>query len=165
MSTDDHLQSINRLTETVTDAAKRASIAAQDAAKRAGVVAQDAAHNVKERASATLTKGESYVRANPIPTIFGALALGIAIGYALNRREPELSFARRHLGEPLDHAKEAVAAALAPVAAKLYKEYKNAKSKGEDALGTLDDYSHSTRKSADHVLKDLRRFSSNLKFW
>ena len=42
----------------------------------------------KEKASRTLERTEHFLRENPVPTILGALGLGIAIGLAIRYVAP-----------------------------------------------------------------------------
>jgi hypothetical protein len=59
-------------------------------------VASDAWRQTKETAGTGLQRTSFYVRENPVPTVIGALALGLAIGLAIRyssnaaEREPEV---------------------------------------------------------------------------
>jgi ElaB/YqjD/DUF883 family membrane-anchored ribosome-binding protein len=53
------------------------------AAQKASVVAGDTWEQTKHTAAAARDQTEVFVRANPIPTIIGALTVGLAIGWAL----------------------------------------------------------------------------------
>lgn len=61
--------------------------------RRASQVAGDAWEQTKEKAGAARERTEIFLRENPIPTLLGALGIGIAIGlairYASTSSEPE----------------------------------------------------------------------------
>ncbi len=64
------------------------------AAQKASSVAGDKWEQTKEKANAARDRTEFFLRENPIPTIIGALTIGLAIGWALRyataRDEKEL---------------------------------------------------------------------------
>jgi ElaB/YqjD/DUF883 family membrane-anchored ribosome-binding protein len=76
--------------ENVTGAQRRLQQAAQKVSDAAG----DTWEQTKERASAARERTEVFLRENPVPTILGALAIGLAIGlairYASNSKEEEI---------------------------------------------------------------------------
>ena len=53
------------------------------AASRVSNVAGDAWEQTKERAGTARERTEFFLRENPVPTVIGALALGVAIGLAI----------------------------------------------------------------------------------
>jgi hypothetical protein len=53
------------------------------AAPRTPTTAGDKWEQTKEKASAARERTEFFLRENPVPTIIGALALGMAVGWAL----------------------------------------------------------------------------------
>ena len=53
------------------------------AAQKASTVAGDTWQQTKDKASAARDRTEFLVRENPVPTIIGALAIGVAVGWAL----------------------------------------------------------------------------------
>lgn len=55
----------------------------RQAAERAQNMAGDAWEQTKERASIARERTEFFLRENPVPTVLGALAIGIAIGLAI----------------------------------------------------------------------------------
>ena len=67
----------------------------RQAAERVSTVAGDAWEQTKERAGTARERTEFFLRENPVPTVLGALALGLAIGLAIRyssetgRREKE----------------------------------------------------------------------------
>src|SRR6185503_5798057 len=55
----------------------------RQAADKVSVVAGDAWEQTKERANTARERTEFFLRENPVPTIIGALAIGVAIGLAI----------------------------------------------------------------------------------
>jgi len=55
----------------------------RQAAERASQYAGDAWEQTKERASIARERTEFFLRENPVPTVLGALAIGVAIGLAI----------------------------------------------------------------------------------
>lgn len=53
------------------------------AASRVSTAAGDAWEHTKERAGTARERTEFFLRENPVPTVIGALALGVAIGLAI----------------------------------------------------------------------------------
>jgi hypothetical protein len=51
--------------------------------QRVSATANETWQQTKDKASAARERTEFFVRENPVPTIIGALALGVAIGWAL----------------------------------------------------------------------------------
>ena len=151
MNTDEPQQAIDRLSGGVSDAAQRAS-----------QLAHEAANTVRVKTDEGITRSQEYVRQNPLPTILGALAVGIAVGYLVTRREEE-TVAERYVSEPIHSAREAIFAVLAPIASKLHHQYDVARSTAGDAVDRL--HSRKTKRAAENWLDDARRFGSNLKFW
>jgi ElaB/YqjD/DUF883 family membrane-anchored ribosome-binding protein len=76
--------------ENVTGAQQRLQQAAQKVSEAAG----DTWEQTKVRASAARERTEVFLRENPVPTILGALAIGLAVGlairYAANSKEEEI---------------------------------------------------------------------------
>lgn len=67
----------------------------QRAAQKASAVANETWEQTKQRATVARDRTQYFVRENPIPTIVGALAIGLAIGWALRHataedEEPEI---------------------------------------------------------------------------
>lgn len=52
-------------------------------AQKASTVAGDTWQQTKEKAGVARERTEFFLRENPVPTIIGALALGLAVGWAL----------------------------------------------------------------------------------
>ncbi|MDQ2660164.1 MAG: hypothetical protein M3Y03_07060 [Verrucomicrobiota bacterium] len=55
----------------------------QEASEKVSTVASDTWRQTKERAATAREKTEFFLRENPVPTVIGALALGLAIGLAI----------------------------------------------------------------------------------
>ena len=55
----------------------------RQAADRVSTVAGDAWEQTKERAGTARERTEFFLRENPVPTVLGALAIGVAIGLAI----------------------------------------------------------------------------------
>jgi len=55
----------------------------RQAAEKVSTVAGDAWEQTKVRASTARERTEFFLRENPVPTVLGALALGVAIGLAI----------------------------------------------------------------------------------
>ena len=55
----------------------------RQAADKVSTVAGDAWEQTKERANTARERTEFFLRENPVPTIIGALAIGVAIGLAI----------------------------------------------------------------------------------
>ena len=68
----------------------------QDMSGRAATVASDAWQTTKQTAGTARERTEFFMRQNPVPTVIGALAVGLAIGLAIryssssNEREVEV---------------------------------------------------------------------------
>src|SRR4051812_27373212 len=68
----------------------------QEASEKVSTVASDTWRQTKERANTARERTEFFLRENPVPTVIGALALGLAIGLAIryssesSRREEEV---------------------------------------------------------------------------
>jgi ElaB/YqjD/DUF883 family membrane-anchored ribosome-binding protein len=55
----------------------------QEASDKISTAASDTWRHTKERASTARQRTEFFLRENPVPTVIGALALGLAIGLAI----------------------------------------------------------------------------------
>ncbi len=120
--------------ERVGGKAQQAMAAAQSTACHAAAAAKGVYQSARDKVDSQLTGSREFVRRNPLPVVLGALAFGAALGYLLmpGRRTPSL--AHRLLDEPLDHARVALLAALAPVASRLHEGYDYAKDGAERAM-------------------------------
>ena len=59
-------------------------------AQKASTVAGDTWQQTKEKAGVARERTEFFLRENPVPTIIGALALGLAVGWALRYATAEV---------------------------------------------------------------------------
>lgn len=159
-----------RATDAAGETANRATIAAKDvtgAVKHAATDISDAAKEMYQSAAVkaedTLSTSKQYIRENPILVVAGALALGAAIGCLLvmGRRQP--TFRQRCVDEPLGSAREAILAAIAPVAQRLHDGYDSAR----DGAGKAMDRVHrfNAGRTVDSLTGQIGLAGSNLKFW
>lgn len=109
------------------------------------------AEDVQRRAGAALSQGEQYVHENPWPVILGAAAIGLLVGAALSRRH-EPTFRERYVDEPAGHFRDALYAALAPVAKRLRDDYGHLRESAE-SMRDID---------TDDLTKPVRRWGRNL---
>lgn len=112
----------------------------------------------------TVSRTKAYVRQNPVPVLLGALTFGAALGYliVMARRE-EPTFRERLTSEPLQTAREAIYAVLAPVASRLHEGYDSTRESATKALNKLQ--GTQPARTVDSWVDQLGRVSSNLKFW
>lgn len=76
-----------------TDAENESSAGWRGQAQRVSTAASGTWEQTKDRAVAARERTEFFLRENPIPTVIGALAIGLAIGLAIrysNREEEEV---------------------------------------------------------------------------
>ena len=165
---------------TASDAAQNAAAQASDSAKSAYqaalLKAEGTYQNVRAKADETLrtvrakadetavATGE-YVRQHPMPSLLGAVALGVGLGFllAVSARRPPLSLREQFVDEPLDAAREALYAVLAPVAQRIRGSYEGAHDSVEHALGKVHQFDGSN--AAHSLAGQVRRVGGNLKFW
>ncbi len=137
--------------------------ATKDAAQRATDTARDMYQSAALKAEDTLTASKEYVRQNPVLVVVGAIAFGAAIGCMLMmaRRQPTLR--ERYVAEPLDSAREAILAALAPVAQRLHEGYDSVR----DGTGKAMDRVHqfSPGRTIESLSGQIGRVGNNLKYW
>jgi ElaB/YqjD/DUF883 family membrane-anchored ribosome-binding protein len=127
--------------------------------------ADETYRTVRAKADETAVATGQYVRQHPMPSVLGAVAIGVGLGYllALSARRPQPSFREQYVDEPLDAAREALYAVLAPVAHRIRSGYESAR---DGAEKTYDRAQHFDGSHAAHSLADqLRRVGGNLKFW
>ncbi len=77
--------------------------------------------DITEEAREKLRQAGRYVRENPVPTVMGALALGLAIGLAVRLMERDKRSSR--IGERLDETEEYIRSVLEPLAKKSKRTY------------------------------------------
>jgi len=143
--------------------AQHAVDATKDAAHHATGSAKDMYQSAALKAEDTLSTSKEYVRQNPVLVVVGALAFGAAIGCMLMMARRHPTFRERYVDEPLDSAREAILAALAPVAQRLHEGYDSAR----DGAGKAMDRAHrfNPERTVDSLSRQIGRVGSNLKFW
>jgi len=138
------------------DAAKAvahsATATANDIYKSAALKTQDALATSKE-----------YVRQNPGLAVVGAVAFGAAIGCMLMMARRQPTFRERYVDEALASAREAILAALAPVAHRLHEGYDSARDGAGKAIDRL--HRFNPGRTVDSLSGQIGRVGSNLKFW
>lgn len=143
--------------------AKEVTDAAKEAAKRATDKAKHIYQLSAVKAEETLAISKEYVRRNPVPVFFGAIAVGAALGYMvmMTRRKP--TFGERYAEEPMIAVRDAILSALAPVTQRVHSGYDSALDGAGKAMDRIHRFS-SGRVS--HSFSDrIGRIGENLKFW
>ena len=149
--------------ERTKEYAQHAVDATKDAAHRATDAAKDMYQSAALKAEDTLATSKEYVRQHPVPVVLGALAFGAAIGYMLMMARRKPTFSERYVVEPLDSVREAILAALAPVAQRLHEGYDSVR---DGAVKTMDRaYRIKPARTVDSLSEQIGRVGSNLKFW
>jgi len=136
----------------------------KEAVQHATEAAKEMCHNMSVKVEDTMVRTREYVHQNPVPIILGALALGTALGYliVMARRE-EPTFRERFVDEPFNTTREAIHAALAPIAHRLHEGYDSARDGAGKAMDRMHRY-HPGR-TIDSWSDQIGRVGSNLKFW
>lgn len=155
--------SIKEAAQFATDAVKDGSRHAADAAHNATEAAKEMYQDLSAKAEDTMVRTKEYVRQNPVPAVLGALAFGVALGYMLVTARREPTFRERYVDEPLDSAREAIIAALAPVAQRLHESLDSARDGAGKAMDRAQRFNPS--RTIDSISEQLGRVGSNLKFW
>ena len=95
--------------------------------------------------------------------VVGAVAFGAAIGCMLMMARRQPTFRERYVDERLDSVREAVLAALAPVAQRLHEGFDSAR----DGAGKAMDRVHrfNPGRTFDSLSGQIGRVGSNFKFW
>ena len=157
-------------TEMAAESAHRASAAVKDvtgavrdAASDVTGAAKDMYQSAALKAEDTLATSKEYVRQKPLLVVVGAIAFGAAIGCMLMMARRQPAFRERCVDEPLDSAREAILAALAPVAQRLHEGYDSAR----DGAGKAIDRVHrfNPGRTVDSLAGQIGRVGNNLKFW
>jgi ElaB/YqjD/DUF883 family membrane-anchored ribosome-binding protein len=84
--------------------------------------------DIKDQGQDIVRQTENYVRANPVPALLGAVAVGFALGLAVRSLEPERE------AEPLRDALNDLRGMLKPLAKKTRKAYANSSDSVHDVL-------------------------------
>ena len=124
---------------------------------------QQALHTAKDKTNQALAQSGQYVRENPLPALLGALAVGIVVGVIISRKEEERTFRQRFAEDPVNTARGAIFAALAPIADKLHDQYDMARSGAQNAATRIN--SRENRRTLDDFMSQARRTANHLKFW
>ncbi len=66
--------------------------------------AKDTVGSLRKEAESALCCASESIRKNPIPSVVGAVAFGIALGCLIMSGRHNPTFQERYLAEPLDHA-------------------------------------------------------------
>ncbi len=85
---------------------------------------------IKDHGQDLVRQTENYVRANPVPALLGAVAVGFAIGLAVRSIETERQ------AEPLRDALNDIRSALKPLAKKTRKAYAESSDSVREAVET-----------------------------
>ncbi len=130
-----------------------------EAAHHAADTAEEIYQSADKKAIKLFDNSREYVRRNPVPVILGALALGVAIGYAVTNSCRKASFGERFSEEPLNSVRTAILSALAPVTQRVHDGYDSTRDGFENAIQHL--HGCNTKSLSDR----MGRIRSNLKFW
>lgn len=161
MNTDIYLPTpINQLPEAAEDTAQKAIHVTNDAAHRATETAKEIFQSAALRAEDTLATSKDYLRRNPVPVVLGAIAIGAAIGYILMSARRKPTFGERFADVPLTSVRDALIAALTPVAQNVHEGYDTARDRVEKAM-----HRYAPGSSGGHFSDRLCRVGNNLKFW
>lgn len=143
--------------------AQHAVDATRDAAHRATDTAKDMYQSAALKTEDTLATSKEYVRQNPVLVVVGALAFGAAIGCMLVMARRHPTFRERYVDEPLDSAREAILAALAPATRRLHEGFDSARDDAGKAMGRA--HRFNPGRTVDSLSGQIGRIGSNLKFW
>ena len=149
--------------ERTKEYAQHAVDATKDAAHRATDTAKDMYQSASLKAEDTLANSKEYVRQNPVLVVVGAIAFGAAIGCMLMMARRQPTFRERYVDEPMDSAREAILAALAPLAQRLHKGYDSARDNAGKAIDQV--HRFNPGRTADSLSEQIGRAGHNLKFW
>lgn len=121
--------------------------------------ANNTCHNMSAKVENTVARSRECLRQNPWSVLIGAAAVGAALGcvIAMSRR-PVPTLRARFADDPVQTTRDALYAALAPVAQHLHDGYDSAR----DGAGAVFNKLH---RSTDSWGDQLCRLGSNLKFW
>ena len=119
--------------------------------RKASTAVGDRWRQTKSKAGATRERTEFFLRENPVPTILGALAVGLAIGFAIRHafHEEEESFKEKSIGR-LNWSMLSL-----PF---LWPLLKSAKEKYEDSAEAVRDQVHRLKKiDIEDYIKPIRK--------
>lgn len=157
-------ETVAQTTDAAKDAFQTVRAKADEAYQTVRAKADETIQTVRAKADETATRTNEYVRQHPLPSLLGAVAVGVALGYLLaitRRHEP--TFREQFVEEPLEAARRALYATLAPVAERLHDGYDAARSCVGSTANKVHHFNGS--RAAESVTDQLRRVGGNLKFW
>ncbi len=151
------------LTYEVEGIAGDVSDATKGMAKRVTASAKDIYQSAAQKAGDAVVTTREFVGHNPVSVVFGAIALGAAIGVVLflSRRKP--TFSERYVEDPLLAMREAIVGALAPMAHRVHDGYDSARDGAGRAMDQLHHFGPG--RSGGSLSDRLGRVGTNLKFW
>ena len=124
----------------------------RQAAGKVSNYAGDAWEQTKERASIARERTEFFLRENPVPTVLGALALGVAIGLAIRYSS---SSAEKEVEAKSPLANVDLGMLSLPF---LWPLFKSVRRKYEDSAGAVKDGVERLKKvDVDRYVKPLRK--------
>jgi ElaB/YqjD/DUF883 family membrane-anchored ribosome-binding protein len=124
----------------------------RQAAEKVSNFAGDAWDQTRERASLARERTEFFLRENPVPTVLGALAIGVAIGLAI-RYSSSSSEKEIEAKSPLANVDLSILSL--PF---LWPFFKSLRSKYEDSADAVKDGVHRLKKvDVDRYVKPLRK--------
>jgi ElaB/YqjD/DUF883 family membrane-anchored ribosome-binding protein len=124
----------------------------RQAADKVSTVAGDAWEHTKERAGTARERTEFFLRENPVPTVLGALAIGVAIGLAI-RYSSSSAEKEVEAKSPLGNVDLSILSL--PF---LWPFFKSLRRKYEDSADVVKDGVHRLQKvDVDRYVKPLRK--------
>jgi ElaB/YqjD/DUF883 family membrane-anchored ribosome-binding protein len=124
----------------------------RQASDKVSTMAGDAWEQTKERASVARERTEFFLRENPVPTVLGALAVGVAIGLAIRYSS---SSAEREAESKLPLANVDLSILSLPF---LWPMFKSLRRKYEDSADVVKDGVDRLKKvDVDRYVKPLRK--------
>jgi ElaB/YqjD/DUF883 family membrane-anchored ribosome-binding protein len=124
----------------------------RQAAEKVSTVAGEAWEQTKEKASTARERTEFFLRENPVPTVLGALALGVAIGLAIRYSS---SSAEKEVESKSPLANVDLGMLSLPF---LWPLFKSVRRKYEDSADAVKDRVERLKKvDVDRYVKPLRR--------
>jgi len=124
----------------------------RQATDKVSTMAGDAWEQTKERASIARERTEFFLRENPVPTVLGALAIGVAIGLAIRYSS---SSADKEVESKSPLANVDLSILSLPF---LWPFFKSLRRKYEDSADVVKDQVHRIKKvDVDRYVKPLRK--------
>jgi len=128
----------------------------QQASERASAVASDSWRQTKEMATTARERTEFFLRENPVPTVIGALAVGLAIGLAI-RYSSESSKREVEVKSPLGNVDLSILSL--PFLWPFFKSVRNRYEDSADAVreGVREGVGRLKKVDVDDYVKPLRK--------